>query len=64
MELFAEIVNGLKALTISAKSSILDVGLGSEYASVSEVAFSVVPQNKSSNNCSYNCKSVTILNKY
>ena len=28
---FAKIVNGLKLLTIFAKSSILDVWLGSEY---------------------------------
>ena len=39
MELFAEIVNGFQSLTISVvnyfrkKSSILDVWLGSEYAS-------------------------------
>ena len=34
MELFMEIVNGWKLLTIFAKSSILDIWLGSEYASV------------------------------
>ena len=34
MEVAAKIVNGLKQLNISAKSSILDVWLGSESASV------------------------------
>ena len=33
MELFAKIVNDYKALTIFASSSILDVELGSGYAS-------------------------------
>ena len=33
MELFAKIVNDSKSLTISAKSSILDVWQGSGYAS-------------------------------
>ena len=32
MELFSQLVNGSKTLTIFAKGSILDVGLGSEYA--------------------------------
>ena len=32
MELFSKLVNGSKRLTIFAKNSILDVGLGSEYA--------------------------------
>ena len=32
-ELFTQIVNGLKPLTIFVKSSISDVGLGSEYVS-------------------------------
>ena len=34
MKLFVEIVNGWKLLTIFAKSPILDVLQGSEYASV------------------------------
>ena len=34
MELFAETINGLHALTIFAKSPILDVRQSSEYASV------------------------------
>ena len=34
MKRFAKIVNGIKALTIFAKCSILDVWHGSEYASV------------------------------
>ena len=33
MDLFAKIVNGVQPLTIFAKRSILDVQLGSEYAS-------------------------------
>ena len=33
MELFVKLVNGRKLLTILAQSSILDVRLGSEYAS-------------------------------
>ena len=33
MELFAKIVNGLRPLTIFAKSSMLDVRRGYEYAS-------------------------------
>ena len=33
MEFFAKIVNGFQLLTIFAKSSLLDVRLGSEYAS-------------------------------
>ena len=33
MELFAEIVNGFKSLTLFAKNSIVDVWLGSKYAS-------------------------------
>ena len=33
MKLFARIVNGFQLLTIFAKSSILDIQLGSEYAS-------------------------------
>ena len=34
MDLFAKIINGWKTLTIFAKRSILDIWLGSEYASV------------------------------
>ena len=37
--LFAKIVNGLKSLTIFAKSFILDVWLGSECASVHVFCF-------------------------
>ena len=33
MEIFAKIVNGFQSLAISAKSSILDVRLGSKFAS-------------------------------
>ena len=33
MQLFAEIINGLQPLNIFAKSFILDVSLGSHYAS-------------------------------
>ena len=33
MELFSEIVNGFQPLTISTKSSVLDVWQGSEYVS-------------------------------
>ena len=33
MELFAKIVHSFRRLTISVESSILDVGLSSEYAS-------------------------------
>ena len=33
MEIFAKIVDGFQPLTILAKSSILDVWLGSEYVS-------------------------------
>ena len=36
MELFAEIVYGGNLLTISAKTSILDVWHGSEYASTND----------------------------
>ena len=35
MELFAKIVNAFQLLTIFAKSFILDIWLGFEYASVS-----------------------------
>ena len=38
MEIFAKIVNGFQPLTIFAKSSILDVLQGSEYASGGGVA--------------------------
>ena len=37
MELFAKIVNGLKPLTVFTKSSILDLGQGSEHASAHSV---------------------------
>ena len=40
MELFAKIVNGFKSLTILAKSFILDIRLGPEYASVQAVSYS------------------------
>ena len=38
MELFAKIVNGLKRLTIFAKSSFLDSRLGSQYISAYALA--------------------------
>lgn len=36
MELFAKIINGLRLFTIFAKSTILDVRLGSQFASVTD----------------------------
>ena len=42
MKRFAEIVNGWESLTIFAKSSLLGVWLGSEYASLLEVPITIV----------------------
>ena len=52
MELFVKIVNGWQPLTIFAKSSILDVCQGSEYAYVTNMLFySYIWKNKSIELC-------------
>ena len=46
MELFAKIVHGLRRLIIFVKSSILDVGLSSEYASADSNPLSIFSKNE------------------
>ena len=46
MELFAKIVHGLRRLTISVISSVLDVGLSFEYASADSNPSSIFSKNE------------------
>ena len=46
MELFAKIVHAFRRLIISVKSSILDVGLSSEYASADSHPLSIFLKNE------------------
>ena len=46
MKLFAKVVHGFRRLTVSGKSSILDVGLSSEYASAESNPLSIFSKNE------------------
>ena len=46
LDLFAKTVHGFRWLTISVKSSILDVGLSSEYASADSNPLSIFSKNE------------------